>query len=455
MFSKSSRQQVKHRQIARFFIAVTSLWLALMSGAQASTLIPWSTSAAGEYGGIEYLEHFGVFAGTTAKGDFVMPYRLISPASPGDGNGAVLVEPPHFAFGSIGLDVFLGRDIVLGQGFSHASVGFSELVLNILAPIPGLMIAGEPAFLCDRGSDPTCTAVRDVEIIKQFAEALTHDTWAQSVLGDVTARHAYGASQTAEVLNEMMYGSDIEGLFDFILLMLNVWQLEAPVSEIGRPEPGVIPEEYVPIDGIGKVITVNAEGDQFFSGAEQIRNGLAHPDYRLYEVAGAPHFASIYLPKGFPGLETLNPLDVGPVGRAAFLAGHRWATEGVKPPQSAILDGVEDGIARDADGNALGGVQLPEIAIGRGQYVGWIDLLLPLPGGDFLPLLGLFQDLACEPAAGSSRDNPRFRNHGSYVSAYAHQANQLVQQGYLLPEDAERMIDAAGDSSIGKPRSCD
>jgi hypothetical protein len=297
--------------------------------------------------------------------------------------------------------------------------------------------------------------VRDVEIIKQFTEALTHDTWAQSVLGDVTARHAYGASQTAEVLNEMMYGSDIEGLFDFILLMLNVWQLEAPVSEIGRPEPGAIPEEYVPIDGIGKVNTVNAEGDQFFSGAEQIRNGLAHLDYRLCEVAGATHFASIYLPQGFPGLEILNPLDVGPVGRAAFLAGHRWATEGVKPPQNAILDGVEDGIARDADGNALGGVQLPEIAIGRGQYVGWIDFPLPLPGGDFLPLLGLFQDLACEPAASSSIDYPRFRNHGSYVSDYAHQANQLVQQGYLLPEDAERMIDVAGDSSISKPLSCD
>jgi hypothetical protein len=70
-------------------------------------------------------------------------------------------------------------------------------------------------------------------------------------------------------------------------------------------------------------------------------------------------------------------------------------------------------------------------------------------------LLGLFEDLACEPAAGSPGNRPRFRNHGSYVSAYAHQANLLVRQGYLLPEDAEHMVGAAGDSSIGKPRSCD
>lgn len=455
MLSKSSRQQAKPRRVTRFFIAVTSVCLALMNGAQASTLIPWSTSPAGEYGGIEYVEHFGVFAGTTAKGDFVMPYRLISPASPGDGNGAVLIEPSHFAFGAIGLDGFLGRDLVLGRGFSHATVGFSELLLNILAPIPGLMIAGERAYLCDPGSDPTCTANRDVEIIKQFTKALTSDPWANSVLGPVTGRYAYGASNTAEVLNEMMFGSEIEGLFDFILLMLNVWHLETELWDTGLPDPNVIPDDFIAIDGIGKVIIVNAEGDQFFSEAEELRKAINHPDYRLYEVAGAPHFASIYLPPGFPGIEALNPLDVGPVGRAAFIAGHRWVTEGADPPDNAILDGVENSIARDGDGNSLGGVQLPDHAIGRGRYIGWTELPLPLPGGISAPLLGLFEDLACEPAAGSPGNRPRFRNHGSYVSAYAHQANLLVRQGYLLPEDAEHMVGAAGDSSIGKPRSCD
>ena len=434
---------------------LVTVFLAGGHAAHAAEFRPMFSSPAGEHGGIEFVEHFGVFAGTTAKGDFVMPYRIIAPANPGDGNGAVLIEPPHFAYGAIGLDVFLGDDVVLGRGFSHAMVGFSELLLNILAPLPGLEIAGEPAFLCNQGTDPACTATRDVEIIKQFAEALADDPYAQSVLGEVTARHAYGASQSAEVLNEMMYGSNIQGLFDFILLMLNVYQLEVPPFGTGLPEPGVIPEEYVPVDGIGKVITVNAEGDQFFSAAEDVRNGTVNTNYRVYEVAGAPHFASIYLPPGFPGRETLNPLDVGPVGRAAFIAGHRWATDGVAPPDNAILIGAENDIARDGDGNALGGVQLPEVAIGRGQYIGWIPFPLPLPGGGAAPLLGAFQDLACAPAAGSASAGPRFPNHGSYVSAYARQANQLVRQGYLLAEDAERMVDAAGDSGIGQPRSCD
>jgi hypothetical protein len=64
-------------------------------------------------------------------------------------------------------------------------------------------------------------------------------------------------------------------------------------------------------------------------------------------------------------------------------------------------------------------------------------------------------DLACAPPAGSQNSRPRFRNHGSYVSAYAREANRLVRQGYLLPGDAEQMIDAAGESGIGKPGSCD
>ena len=442
-------------QFLKRMVATTILGLAAVTGARAATFLPLSSTPVEEYGGIDYVEHFGLFTGTTEKGDFVMPYRIFAPANPAEGNGVVLVEPPHFAFGAIGLDVFLGDDLVFGRGFSHASVGFGELLLNILAPIPGLEIAGEQAFLCDPGSAPGCTAIRDVEIIRQFSEALSSDSWARSVLGPDTGRYAFGASQTADVLNEMIYGGDAYGLFDFTLLMLNVWQLETDVFPTGLPDPGVIPEDYVPVDGIGKVITVNAEGDQFFSGAEEVRNGIIDTNYRLYEVAGAPHFASIYLPPDFADRENFNPLDVGPVGRAALIAGHRWVAEGINPPDNALLIGVEDSISRDADGNALGGVQLPDVAIGRGRYTAWTDYPLLLPGGGFAPLLGLFEDLACSPAAGSSRDRPRFRNHGSYVSGYARQANRLVRQGYLLPEDAERMVDAAGESEIGKPGTCD
>ena len=326
-----------HGRVPLSFLLLITGWLAGSQAVQAAEFRHMFTVSAGEHGGIEFVEHFGVFAGTTAKGDFAMPYRIIAPADTSEGNGAVLIEPPHFIFGDIGLGGFLGEDVVLGRGFSHAMVGFSELLLNILAPIPGLEIAGEPAFLCNPGGDPNCTATRDIEIIKQFAEALVDDPYAQSVLGDVTARHAYGASQSAATLNEMMYGLGIEGVFDFILLSLNVWQQESseefPPCVTGCLDTSVIPDVYVPLDGIGKVITVNAEGDQFFSAAEDVRNGIVNSNYRVYEVAGTPHFPAVYLPP--PLSDLYNPLDLAPVIRAAFVAGHRWATQGASPPNNA------------------------------------------------------------------------------------------------------------------------
>jgi hypothetical protein len=460
--------------VAKLFRGASAVVMALAvsafgaNTALAQNFIPLATSPAGEYGGIPYSEHFGLFAGRTAKGDFVMPYQIFAPTDPSDGNGIVLFEPPHFAYGpTLGRDFTIGRETLFTRGFSHASVGFSELQYNILAPIPGLLIAGGPAELCDPVSMPGCVAVRDVEILKQFNETLATDPYIASVVGPLSARYAFGSSQSADALLELMYGSSIEGLFDFTILHLTVWQPKFPTFPTGLPEPGVIPDDFVPVDNVGRVIFVNAEGDQLIGQSQKLRAAVGHPDYRLFEVAGAPHFSSVNLPQG-PGIEFLNPLDTAPVARAAFVAGHRWALEGREPPPDALLapappgqsDPVYDdpsfcggitGIARDANGNAAGGVRLPEIETGQGGYIA----CTASPDVLGLPLLGLFIDLACEPAPGSDSDKPRFRNHGDYVNVFARQAALLVQQGYLLPEDAERMVEAASESGIGKPRSCD
>lgn len=79
------------------------------------------------------------------------------------------------------------------------------------------------------------------------------------------------------------------------------------------------------------------------------------------------------------------------------------------------------------------------------------NVLVPIPGFDD-QLFGLWVDLTCEPLPDGS---VRFSNHGDYVNAYIRQANLLVNQGYLLPADAEAMKERAAESDIGKPGSCD
>jgi len=428
------------------FTLFVAIGVAIAQPVDAGTLEPGSSEPFGTFNDVDYIRHTGRFTGVTAKGAFRMPYEIVAPALPTLGNGTVLVEPPHNALGLVGRDGILGRRLLFDRGFSYATVGFGENGLNILEPdVTDLLIAGEPAIFND------LPFARDTEILVQFAEDLVSDGAAAGILGPVQRRYAFGVSQTAgSGWHEAFYGPGAEGVFDFTLLFVTLWNPHF------LPDPADVPEDFVPLAGIGKVIYVASEGDQFISDSVMLRRAvvgpLAHPNYRLYEVAGAPH-----LPLDPP----FNPLDPSVVARAAFVAGDEWVRSGAQPPPSVLLEsssaGVIDptykavlgidivtGIARDDNGNALGGVRLPDVEVGRALFIA------SLPGG----LVGLWFDLACEPVPGSTGDQPRFRNHGDYVGAVAAQAEMLAAQRYLLPEDVGRLVSLAARSQVGRRGSC-
>jgi hypothetical protein len=111
---------------------------------------------------------------------------------------------------------------------------------------------------------------------------------------------------------------------------------------------------------------------------EQFRRAAHLPDYRVYEVAGAAHL---------PGPR--NPLDHPAVMRAIFVAADRWLRSGVEPPPSTLMEqapageidpvyGFATGIARAGDLNAKGGVRLPDLHVGRAQFIA-LDVSVPVP----------------------------------------------------------------------------
>ena len=395
----------------------------------------------GTFNGIPYVRYTGRFEGTTSLGDFRMPYEIIAPADPGDGNGAVLVEPPHFSFGPLGRELVLGRELLFGGGFSYAAVGFGSNGLNILDPSAANAII-KGALISDPGTIKFGEAP-DEEILIQFVKALTSEPFAVAALGAVDWRYAYGASQTAGALLETLHAPGGPGLFDLTLLHIAMWRPPFAPAEFQR-----IHGEFAPLSGVGRVVFVESEGDQIASDAEQFRRAAHLPDYRVYEVAGAAHL---------PGLR--NPLDHLAVMRAIFVAADRWVRSGIEPPPSNLMNqappgeidpvyGFASGIARDGDLNALGGVRLPDLHVGRAQF---IALDVSLPG---LPINGTSIDLACAPPAGIVGDEPRFRNHGQYVSVIARQVKHLQSAGFLLPQDAEAIKQDASASNVGKPGSC-
>lgn len=414
-----------------------------------ATFVDGVSAPFGTFNGIPYNRYTGFFEGVTSLGAFRMPYEIVAPSEPGSGNGTVLVEPPHFLSGAAGRDFVLGRDLLFGSGFSYAAVGFGENGFNILDPTAsGLMLAGQPA----NPGFPNFTGTLDEEIIVQFTEALATQAFAADILGEVDRRHAYGISQTASVLMEVQRAVVARGgasPFDLTLLHVAGWHPPFP----GQVRFDFLSGDFEPIGGVGRVLFVESETDQVVTDAEEFRRAVGVPGYRVYELAGAAHLPTV-----------TNPLDHFAVARALFVAGDAWVRAGVEPPPSTLIEtapagqidpvyGFETGIARDGDLNALGGVRLPDLAVGRAQFIA-SDPTTPPPG--LLAILtGNMVDLACEPAPDAPNDEPRFRNHGEYVSAIAEEVNELEREGFLLGADAPAIKSQAANSEVGKPGTCD
>lgn len=243
------------------------------------------------------------------------------------------------------------------------------------------------------------------------------------------------------------------------------------------PEKGLVIELATEAD-IGPLLRAGAPGNEFVR-FEYSRS------YRSYEIAGAAHVqwgtptvfgrpnSTAFLPDLADSLEELaalsgvdpdfelapvdaftvaeehplaftNPLDWNPVVRALFVALDDWLfDEEFLPPPGVWLRG-KDGpgkygdatFARDAVGNVLGGIRLPDVEVGRGRFFG-ISPDRPFAGGNIL--YGAYFDL-----------HDRFANYGKYLSAFSKQADSLFDDGFLLGPDRDALIASAAKSQVGK-----
>lgn len=390
-------------------------------------LVENSTTPFGKFRGIAYVKHVGRLVGTTSRGPYRVPYEIVAPAIPERGNGSVLVEPSHFALRLAARDILLGHDFLFNRGFSHAGIGWSTFELSILDPT-----ATDAFIVGGAGGD-------DDGIVVDFARALRESPEARALLGELDAVYAAGYSQTSFTVNRVIHLPDGDDLFELTFLAGIIWP--HPGSE-AISEPRLAP---------GRVIVLNTESEVLFGLTERFRpEDDRFPNYRQYEIAGAPH-----VPLPLDEVSIMPPQDWTPVARALFAAGDAWVQDGIEPPPSVALESTSEpdpvypfatGIARDENLNARGGVRLPALQIGRGQFVA-SRFDEPFP----LLLFGRFVDLQCVPLADGS---PRFATHGEYVSAFADATNNAVRQRFLLWKDAVALLEEAAESEVGKPGSC-
>ena len=440
-------------------------------------------------------------ASRNARGqvEYRAPFVLIMPRDKSGGNGALLVEVPnrgrsiaHHLYNSP-RDPFLptgsfdrGNGFLQDHGFTLAALQW-ELGQGIV--LPTFTDGGKTLQVEGAGT----AAIRD------FADFLRNagtDTagMPNPVVGRIDRTLAVGYSQTARVLKSFL----IEGLndaggrrvFDGMHLNASASGLANIYATSTGPESGtfftprfsqpdfrgVTEEPLTWTDIVGRVtargqvppklLVTNMTTDYYSIRASLARTGLDSTTdvpvpamVRLYDVAGASHGrATAATCEMAPGR-----LDAFPVMRATLLNLDRWVKDGVEPPASRLMPleprpeektvlqapqhlptAIVQAPRRDADGNSIGGVRLPDMEAPLGTH-----------GAQNLPL----SDRACnlnaayipfartlvERAAGDMRQAlvERYVNRDDYIGRIRDAARRLVADRFLLEGDVPEIESAA------------
>ncbi|RJQ74408.1 MAG: hypothetical protein C4519_16940 [Desulfobacteraceae bacterium] len=127
------------------------------------------------------------------------------------------------------------------------------------------------------------------------------------------------------------------------------------------------------------------------------------------------------------------------VVNAAFEHLVRWIDADIQPPTAPRIEVTAPPVKvrRDAYGNALGGIQLPQHAVPTATNTGANS------GDGFCFLFGSHQPF--DQATLQSL----YRNHGAYVNQVVRKTNENRAAGYILAPDAVEIKEAAAQSDIG------
>jgi hypothetical protein len=237
-----------------------------------------------------------------------------------------------------------------------------------------------------------------------------------------------------------------------------------------------------------KIFHIDTSAEFWQAGSSLIGTGGTGRDVplpanvRAYMIAGGAHAPGMVMPGcAYPA----NRLNYSSIVRAMLLAMAEWTTKGTRPPASRwpsltrgelkpieALRGPQVPAAGlvwpkvvnrpippagkpawpiyapviDADGNDLPGIRLPQIAVPSGSYLGWNLRKAGYGEGDLCLLAGSYLPFAKDAASrgGDSRAAlaERYPAAGDREARFRAAAAALQAQGFLLPEDASKLIAA-------------
>ncbi len=426
--------------------------------------------------------------------EYAAPFVLIVPRERAAGNGALLIDVPnrgraiaHHLYNSardpyVELATFdSGNGFLQTHGFAVAMLQWElgyGITLPVFADEHGITRHVEAAGIA---------ALRDFAYFLRHAEADAEGR-PNPMYGMFDRTLAVGYSQTARVLKRMLVeGLDICGgrrVFDAMHLHGGAAGLADIRTTGAGPESGTsftprfenpkvrgVTEEPLSFAGIVEraaahgpavpKLLVTAMGTDYLSlraslarsGAQGTIDLPIPPNVRIYDLAGASHSRAI------ESTCTLPPgrLDFFPVLRQTLLNLDAWAKDATEPPPSRLMpleprpgdaqvlqaprhlpDAIVQAPLRDADGNALGGVRLPDIAAPLGVHGAQNAPLTEAPCN----LIGAYLAFPDDTV------RARYPTRDQYVARIRVAAQALVADRFISAEDAGLIEDAAQRASF-------
>jgi hypothetical protein len=433
---------------------------------------------------------------TDGKISYATRVTLIFPASPGAGNGTLLVDVPNRGR-TIAAGLFnsprspmlpigsfeRGNGFLQDNGFSIAVVAW-ELGYGVELPT----LKGEDG-------SPRFIEGAALAIVRDVAAFLQSDAVNENPLhGTVRRTIGVGYSQTGRLLKSFLAGgyNTLEGrrVFSGIYVfgaaggLINLRTLPGPGSGAGQiptftdPDFRGVNEEPVAMadvvklamgDGQAqpKVMFVNTTTDYFSLRASLGRTGVNGivdkplPDnVRAYDIAGGSH---ALIPGKGECKHAYAVLDWHPILRSTLILLNKWVLSGDAPPPNILMPlRAADGDATvlqapkhfpqatvqvpmtDEDGNPSGGIRLPEVEAPLGTHAAQnppLSFVCSL-GAAYLPFAATKEE---RESNGDPRPSirERYRDIGDYKGRIEVAAQALLTRGFLLPADAEEIVAAA------------
>jgi Alpha/beta hydrolase domain len=371
-------------------------------------------------------------------------------------NGTVVVEWNNV---SSGFEVFEAGDssVIFDEGFAYVGATVQRVGAHGFDDMPELGLRAwdpvryESLELCDDAIS------YGVFTVVGRAVSPSRPTSPVDPLGGLPVRRliATGASQSAVRLATYINAvHPIEHVFDGYLLA--VWaghgaSLDDPgTMDIYAEDAAsrvLVHLTHIRSDLEAPVMVVNSEFETLVS--YPVRQ--ADTDrFRFWEIAGAPHAPLLNMERMLPKMmrdmvqppappgqpidpAALVPVSWAPVQDAAISHLQRWITGGAPPPTQPRIEVAGDppAILRDDDGNAIGGVRLPEMEATLTCNVGASEVL-GLAG-----LTGTATPLPTEVV------RARYPDLDSYLAAFGTAADASVGAGVLRRREADEAVERA------------